>query len=104
MFKPFRFCNHWLYYHGFKEAVWRSWTNSPNQAGLVGIMQKLVQVKQTLRRFSRETVGDVITDFKQAKEIYIKAQEMLAMNPTNKLLQQQEKQSRELSNFVAMLY
>ncbi|KAM6563067.1 hypothetical protein CsatB_023065 [Cannabis sativa] len=63
-FKPFRFYNHWLYYHGFKEAVWRSWTNSLNQASLVGIMQRLVRVKQTLRRFSRKTMGDVIAEFK----------------------------------------
>ncbi|XP_062081056.1 uncharacterized protein LOC133785854 [Humulus lupulus] len=82
--KPFRYCNHWLHYRGYKETVLNSWNStSGSGGGLNKIVQKLFRVKHVLKRFNREEVGDVVLDYKLAKEELSKGQEALASNPSD---------------------
>ncbi|XP_062118524.1 uncharacterized protein LOC133832161 [Humulus lupulus] len=108
-FKPFRYCNHWLHYRGYKETALNSWnSNSGPGGGLNKIVQKLFRVKHVLKRFNREEVGDVVLDYKLAKEEFSKAQEALASNPTDSTLHQaviqvQQKFSDMLNRYSSFL-
>ncbi|XP_062103251.1 uncharacterized protein LOC133814280 [Humulus lupulus] len=87
--KPFRFCNHWLHYRRFKETVLESWNSTSGSGrGLNQIVQKLFRVKHVLKRFKREEVGDVVLDYKLAKEELSNAQEALATNPSDHTMHQ----------------
>ncbi|XP_062103395.1 uncharacterized protein LOC133814454 [Humulus lupulus] len=101
-FKPFRYFNHWMSYRSYKETVLNSWFSSLDSGGgLSKIVQKLFRVKHVLKRFSREVVGDVVLDYKLAKEDFNIAQEALASNPSDILLQLAVTQKQE--NFSVML-
>ncbi|XP_062114711.1 uncharacterized protein LOC133825832 [Humulus lupulus] len=79
-----------------------SWNSSSGSGGgLSKIVQKLLRVKHVLKRFSREVVGDVVLDYKSAKEEFNIAQEALASNPSDITLQLAVTQKQE--NFSIML-
>ncbi|XP_062103584.1 uncharacterized protein LOC133814669 [Humulus lupulus] len=67
-------------------SYWSS--TSGSGGGLNKIVQKLLRVKHVLKRFNREEVGDVVLDYKLAKEKFSKAQEALASNPSDYTLHQ----------------
>ncbi|XP_060964143.1 uncharacterized protein LOC133033437 [Cannabis sativa] len=70
------------------------WQRETKKEGLDAVNIKLLRVKHVLRRFSKDSVGDVTRDFKRAKEDLYQAQEALAKNPTDITLQQKEKLSQ----------
>ncbi|XP_062093758.1 uncharacterized protein LOC133799775 [Humulus lupulus] len=108
-FKPFRYCNHWLLHRSYKESVLNSWSStSGSGGGLNKILQKLLRVKHVLKRFNREVVGDVVLDYKLAKEEFSKAQEDLASNPSDytlhqAVIQNQQKFSDMLNRYSSFL-
>ncbi|XP_060972431.1 uncharacterized protein LOC133038330 [Cannabis sativa] len=93
-YKLFRFCNHWMLCNGFAETVMGGWQHETKKEGLDAVNIKLLRVKHVLRRFSKDSVGDVTRDFKRTKEDLYQAKEALAKNPTDITLQQKEKLSQ----------
>ncbi|XP_062089580.1 uncharacterized protein LOC133796114 [Humulus lupulus] len=76
--------------------------------GLTKTVQKLLRVKHVLKRFNREVVGDIVLDYKLAKEEFNKAQEALASNPSDYTLHQvviqtQQEFSDMLSRYSSFL-
>ncbi|XP_062114119.1 uncharacterized protein LOC133825149 [Humulus lupulus] len=88
-FIPFRFGNHWTQYRGFRDDVLCCW-NAPvgSGGGLNKVVKKLFRVKHMLKRFNREEVGDVVLNYREAKEEFSRVQEALAANPTDLSLHQ----------------
>ncbi|XP_062104024.1 uncharacterized protein LOC133815172 [Humulus lupulus] len=83
-FIPFRYGNHWLHYKGYRETILQCWNATVGSGrGLRKVVQKLFRVKHVLKRFNREEVGDVVLNYREAKEEFCKAQEALAANPSD---------------------
>ncbi|XP_062080796.1 uncharacterized protein LOC133785593 [Humulus lupulus] len=100
-FIPFHYCNHWLQYRGYREAVLQCWNSTLGSGGgLTKVVKKLFRVKHVLKRFNREEVGDVVLDYRVAKEEFCKAQEALAINPFDYYLHQAVSQAQQ--NFTDM--
>ncbi|XP_062076005.1 uncharacterized protein LOC133780148 [Humulus lupulus] len=54
-FIPFKYCNHWLHYRGYKETVLQCWNSTLGSGGgLSKLVQKLFRVKHVLKRFNME--------------------------------------------------
>uniref|UniRef100_A0A803QRF1 Reverse transcriptase zinc-binding domain-containing protein n=1 Tax=Cannabis sativa TaxID=3483 RepID=A0A803QRF1_CANSA len=97
--KPFRFGNDCLSYNGFASTVMEQWNKKVAGCGLDSLMQRLFRVKHALKNFNRKEVGDVITDYRKAKEDYCKIQEAAALNPNDR--QQQLEVSVKQQRFQA---
>ncbi|XP_062100689.1 uncharacterized protein LOC133806613 [Humulus lupulus] len=63
--------------------------------GLSKVVQKLFRVKHVLKRFNREEVGDVVLNYREAKEEFCKAQEALVVNPSDHSLHQTVSQAQQ---------
>ncbi|XP_062075831.1 uncharacterized protein LOC133779952 [Humulus lupulus] len=103
--KPFRFCNHWLQYSRFKEAVLGSWnTTSGSAGGLNQLVKKLLRVKHVLKRFNREEVGNVVLDYKLAKEELSIVQEAISTNPSDHSMQLAVSQAQQYFSIMQKRY
>ncbi|XP_062100450.1 uncharacterized protein LOC133806354 [Humulus lupulus] len=81
-FIPFCYGNHWLQYRGYRAAILHCWNATVGSGrGFSKVVQKLFRVKHVLKRFNREEVGDVVLNYREAKEEFCKAQEALAAYP-----------------------
>uniref|UniRef100_A0A803PJR8 DUF4283 domain-containing protein n=1 Tax=Cannabis sativa TaxID=3483 RepID=A0A803PJR8_CANSA len=73
--KPFRFCNHWPSYPNYRMAVISSWNMPTAGSSLDKIVKKHYRIKYTLKKFSKQEVGDVAKEYKLSKEDYCRIQE-----------------------------
>ncbi|VFQ70835.1 unnamed protein product [Cuscuta campestris] len=65
--KPFRFLNTWTLHENFLHTVKLSWENSPTTGGMRGLLQKLKAVKQTLKKWNKDTFGNIHSKLKEAE-------------------------------------
>uniref|UniRef100_A0A803P4K7 Reverse transcriptase domain-containing protein n=1 Tax=Cannabis sativa TaxID=3483 RepID=A0A803P4K7_CANSA len=79
--KPFRYFNFWAEYGDFKEVVLASWMKPILGIGLQAIYLKLTRLKHVLRKFNKNTIGDVEVNYHRAKEKYQEARTCAQVNP-----------------------
>ncbi|XP_062074934.1 uncharacterized protein LOC133778939 [Humulus lupulus] len=68
--KPFRFFNLWIEHGNFKDIVMQSWCKPSKGYGLDRIVRKLGRLQIVLRKFNKNTVGDVAQNYILAKDNY----------------------------------
>ncbi|KAL0463199.1 UNVERIFIED_CONTAM: hypothetical protein Slati_0207500 [Sesamum latifolium] len=64
----FRFQNMWLHHHSFLHTVKQSWELPIEGYGMYKLQQKIYRTKELLKKWNRETFGNVFTTVQQAKQ------------------------------------
>ncbi|KAL0287132.1 UNVERIFIED_CONTAM: hypothetical protein Sradi_7130600 [Sesamum radiatum] len=64
----FRFQNMWLHHHSFLQTVKQSWELPIEGYGMYKLQQKLYRTKELLKKWNRETFGNVFSTVQQAKQ------------------------------------
>ncbi|KAF4400617.1 hypothetical protein G4B88_023025 [Cannabis sativa] len=70
-----KYGNHWSSYLGFEETVMGSWRKPTVYEGLAGLVQKVLRLKHELKVFCKENIGDVVMEYKAAKDNFCLNQE-----------------------------
>ncbi|XP_027178008.1 uncharacterized protein LOC113777167 [Coffea eugenioides] len=66
----FRFLNVWARHPGFLAVVSETWGTEVSGVGMTRFFNKLTQVRNRLRQWSRETFGDIASRVKEAEGVY----------------------------------
>ncbi|KAM6563883.1 hypothetical protein CsatB_023881 [Cannabis sativa] len=99
--KKIRFFNFWSYHARFKETVMDNWTLPVRSAGLKAIYLKLMRLKHTLKRFNRDSIGDVDANFHKAKEHYQETRAVAQAHPKDPGFQKEKSDASKDYNFKA---
>ncbi|CAH9069343.1 unnamed protein product [Cuscuta epithymum] len=72
--KPFRFLNMWLTHNTFLNTVSQSWNDGFTGGGMQGLVIKLQKLKKDLKRWNKETFGNIFDDIKFSEQEVEKAE------------------------------
>ncbi|KAL0290874.1 UNVERIFIED_CONTAM: hypothetical protein Sradi_7040400 [Sesamum radiatum] len=78
----FRFQNMWLQHHSFLQTVKQSWELPIEGYGMYKLQQKLYRTKELLKKWNRETFGNVFSTVQQAKQAATDAEKNFDKDPS----------------------
>ncbi|KAL0402157.1 UNVERIFIED_CONTAM: hypothetical protein Slati_4245600 [Sesamum latifolium] len=78
----FRFQNMWLHHQSFLQTVKQSWELPIEGYGMYKLQQKIYRTKELLKKWNRETFGNVFTTVQQAKQEATDAEKKFDRDPS----------------------
>ncbi|KAL0289913.1 UNVERIFIED_CONTAM: LINE-1 reverse transcriptase [Sesamum radiatum] len=82
----FRFQNMWLHHHSFLQTVKQSWELPTEGYGMYKLQQKLYRIKELLKKWNRETFGNVFSTVQQAKQEATEVERKFDRDPPETIL------------------
>lgn len=93
--RPFKFMKGWMSHPKFKSILESSWNEMVQGNPMIRLCKKLKNLKVPLKRLNKEHYSQISLRVERASNILENTQKRLMDDPTNKLMQEEEKSHRD---------
>lgn len=90
--RPFKYCNIWAIHPSFMERVEAVWHTLIQGYTMLQIVKKLKLLNKRLTKLNKQHFNNILAEVEEDKMALDQVQKGLQLNPTDQLLQQQERE------------